>query len=42
MDVREIHWEILDWIYVTQNRGRRKAAVNVNKSFDSIKDGEFD
>jgi hypothetical protein len=28
MDLREIRWEILDWIHLAQNTAQRQALVN--------------
>jgi hypothetical protein len=28
MNLKEIGWEVVDWIYVTQNRDKLKALVN--------------
>jgi hypothetical protein len=42
MDIREIGWEGVHWIYLTQNRDQWWALVNSHEPLGSIKGREFD
>jgi hypothetical protein len=33
MDLREIGWDVTDWIDLAQNRGQRRALVNTVMNF---------
>jgi hypothetical protein len=37
MDLQEVRWEIVDWIYMAQDKGKWRAVVNSG----SVKRGEF-
>jgi hypothetical protein len=33
MDLREIEWEVVDWIHLAQGRDKRRAVVNTVMNF---------
>jgi len=41
MDLREIGWEVVDWIHLAQVGDQLWALVNSNELSDSIKGGEY-
>jgi hypothetical protein len=41
MDIREIGWEVVDWIHMAQERDQWRNLVNTVRTFRFHKGGEF-
>jgi hypothetical protein len=41
MDIREVGWEIVDWMHMSQERDQWQALMNMVMNLGSVEDGEF-